>query len=84
MVRAHPKLATVGIDHRQIDGAPVAVMLRSTRDPIVAIKKTLAAIAEAARGRECVLLLIGDAKRQALWQKFAAAHRLDLEILSAP
>ena len=64
--------------------APVAVLIPATRDPILAIKKTLASIAAATHGRECVVLLIGDAGRLPLWRKFAAAHRLELEILSAP
>lgn len=63
---------------------PVAVLLSAARDPILAIKKTLAAMAAACAGRECVVLLQGDAGRLPLWRKFAAAHRLELEIISVP
>jgi hypothetical protein len=65
-------------------GDPVAVLVRAARDPILAIKKTLGAVVEAARGRECVVLLAGDPDRLPLWRKFAAAHRLDMEMISVP
>jgi hypothetical protein len=64
--------------------APVAVLLPASRDPILAIKKTLGAIAAACAGRECVILLRGDSSRLALWRKFAAAHRLELEMIPVP
>jgi hypothetical protein len=62
---------------------PVAVVLPAARDPILAVKKTLLGIAAACAGRECVVLLHGDPARLPLWRKFAAAHRVDLEILAA-
>jgi hypothetical protein len=64
--------------------APIAVLLPAGRDPILAIKKTLAAIVEASTGRECVVLLHGPAQRVPLWRKFAAAHRLEIEFIPVP
>ncbi len=63
---------------------PVAVLLPAARDPILAIKKTLAAIAAACAGRECVVLLQGAPSRLPLWRKFAAANRLEMEMMPVP
>ena len=88
------KLETVAIDDaganetvlRDIRSAdtPVAILLNAARDPILAIKKTLAAIVTACAGRECVVLLQGPATRIPLWRKFAAAHRLEMEFIPVP
>jgi hypothetical protein len=75
--------ATV-LDEVQKSAAPVAILLPAARDPILAIKKTLAAILAACGGRECVVLLQGAAERVPLWRKFAAANRLDMEFISVP
>lgn len=64
--------------------SPVAVFLPAARDPILAIKKSLAAVVAASGSRECVVLLHGDASRLALWRKFFAAHRLELELIPVP
>jgi len=64
--------------------APVALLLPAARDPILAIKKTLAAVLAACAGRECVVLLQGAPERVALWRKFAAANRLEMELISVP
>lgn len=69
------------------NSVPVAVLLPAARDPILAIKKTLAAVLAACEepsGRECVVLLQGAPERVALWRKFAAANRLEMELISVP
>ncbi len=75
---------TAALDAVRNSTDSVAVVIPSGTDPIEGIRKTLAQIAAACEGRACVVLLFGDRSRQALWQRWADARGLDMDLETLP
>ncbi len=62
----------------------IAIVIAEDTDPIEGTFKTLASIARAYAGRGWCVLLEGGERRRELWQKFAAAHGLELDMVTLP
>jgi hypothetical protein len=75
---------TAALDAIRNSTDQVAVVIPSGTDPIEGIRKTLAQIAEACAGRACVVLLCGDNSRLALWQRWADARGLEIDLETLP